>query len=123
VPHTGFNQSFLSISDFWREVKRETEKISEGHKKKLTREKLTEKISARPIPLEIRDAAKNSIGFCLSAKSLELRHTIRPIREPDAEIAETEEQIQSIMDELHSPLTAIPGMSFRMAAMILAEGI
>ena len=37
------------------------------------------------------------------------------------EIDEIEEQIQSIMDELHSPITSIPGMGFRMAAMILAE--
>ena len=25
------------------------------------------------------------------------------------------------MDEIHSPITTIPGMGFRMAAMILAE--
>ena len=29
--------------------------------------------------------------------------------------------IQSIMDELHSPITTIPGLGFRMTAMILAE--
>ncbi len=57
----------------------------------------------------------------MSAKSLELQHTIRLIRELDNEIAEIEEQIQSIMDELHSPITTIPGLGFRMAAMILAE--
>ena len=57
----------------------------------------------------------------MSAKSLELQHTIRLIRELDAEIAEIEEQIQSLMEELDSPITTIPGMGFRMAAMILAE--
>ena len=51
----------------------------------------------------------------------ELQHTIRLIRELDAEIAEIEEQIQSIMDGLHSPIITIPGLGFRMAAMILAE--
>ena len=75
----------------------------------------------RDMALEIRDAARNSIGSRMPAKSLELQHTIRPIRELDAEIAEIEEQIQSIMEELHSPITTIPGMGFRMAAMILAE--
>ena len=75
----------------------------------------------RDMALEIRDAARNSIGSCMSAKSLELQHTIRLIRELDNEIAEIEEQIQSIMDELHSPITTIPGLGFRMAAMILAE--
>ena len=57
----------------------------------------------------------------MPAKSLELQHTIRLIRELNAEITEIEEQIQSIMDELHSPITTIPGLGFRMAAMILAE--
>lgn len=75
----------------------------------------------RDMALEIRDAARNSIGFRMPAKSLELQHTIRLIRELDNEIAEIEEQIQSIMDELHSPITTIPGLGFRMAAMILAE--
>ena len=71
--------------------------------------------------LEIRDTARNSIGSWTPAKSLELQHTIRLIRELDNEIAEIEEQIQSIMDELNSSITSIPGLGFRMAAMILAE--
>ena len=75
----------------------------------------------RDMALEIRDAARNSIGSRMPAKSLELQHTIRLIRELDAEIEEIEEQIQYIMDELHSPMTTIPGMGFRVAAMILAE--
>ena len=75
----------------------------------------------RDMALEIRDAARNSIGSWMPAKSLELQHTIRLIRELDAEIEEIEEQIQSIMAELYSPITTIPGMGFRMAAMILAE--
>ena len=75
----------------------------------------------RDMALKIRNAAKNSIGSQMPAKSLELQHTIRLIRELDLEIDEIEEQIQSIMDELHSPITTIPGLGFRMAAMILAE--
>ena len=75
----------------------------------------------RDMALEIRDAARNSIGSRMPAKSLELQHTIRLIRELDREIDEIEKQIQSIMDEFHSPITTIPGMGFRMAAMILAE--
>ena len=71
--------------------------------------------------LEIRDAARNSIGSRMPAKSLELQHTIRLIRELDAEITEGEEQIQALMEELDSPSTTIPGLGFRMAAMILAE--
>ena len=75
----------------------------------------------RDMTVEIRDAARNSIGSRMPAKSLELQHTIRLIRELDVEIAEIEEQIQSLMEELNSPITTIPGLGFRMAAMILAE--
>ena len=75
----------------------------------------------RDMALEIRDAARNSIGSSMPAKSLELQHTIRLIRELDNEITEIEEQIQAIMDELNSPITTIPGLGFRMAAMIFAE--
>src|SRR5699024_12615212 len=37
----------------------------------------------RDMALEIRDAARNSIGSWMPAKSLELQHTIRLIRELD----------------------------------------
>lgn len=71
--------------------------------------------------IEIRDAARSSIGSRMPAKSLELRHTIKLIQELDAEIAEIEAEIKSIMDELQSPILTIPGISYRMGAMILAE--
>jgi len=69
----------------------------------------------------IRDAARCSIGSKMPAKSLELQHTIRLIRELDAEIKEIETAIQAIVDELRSPITTIPGIGYRMGAMILAE--
>ena len=75
----------------------------------------------RDMAVEIRNAARNSIGSRMPAKSLELQHTIRLIRELDAEIEEIEAEIQAIMNELHSPITTIPGIGYRMAAMILAE--
>ena len=71
--------------------------------------------------VEIRDAARGSIGSRMPAKSLELRHTIKLIRELDTEIAEIEAEIKSIMDELESPILTIPGISYRMGAMIIAE--
>ena len=75
----------------------------------------------RDMALEIRDAARNSIGSRIPAKSLELQHTIRLIRELDAEIYEIETEIENMMDEIHSPITTIPGIGYRMGAMILAE--
>ena len=71
--------------------------------------------------IEIRDAARNSVGSKMPAKSLELKHTIRLIRELDTEIAEIETEINAIMDKIHSPITTIPGIGSRMGAMILAE--
>ena len=75
----------------------------------------------RDMAVEIRDAARTSIASVMPAKSLELRHTIHLIRELDAEIDEIETAIQSIMDEMHSPITTISGIGYRMGAMILAE--
>ena len=75
----------------------------------------------RDMAVEIRDAARNSIGSRMPAKSLELRHTIHLIRELNTEIEEIEAEIQAIMDEIHSPITTIPGIGHRMGAMILAE--
>ena len=71
--------------------------------------------------IEIRDAARSSIGSAMPAKSLELKHTIRRIEELDAEIEEIEKEIASLMEQIHSPITTIPGMGIRMGAMILAE--
>ena len=71
--------------------------------------------------VEIRDAARKSIGSRMPAKSLELKHTIQLIQELDTEIEEVEKEINSIMDEIHSPITTIPGIGTRMGAMILAE--
>ena len=75
----------------------------------------------RDMAVEIRDAARNSIGSRIPAKSLELKHTIQLIQVLDAEIEEIETQINSIMDKVHSPITTIPGIGTRMGAMILAE--
>ncbi len=68
-----------------------------------------------------RDAARNSIGSVMPAKSLELKHTIRLIQELDSEIDEIEAEIERIMDEMNPPILTIPGISYRMGAMILAE--
>jgi transposase len=71
--------------------------------------------------VDIREAARRSIGSKMSAKSLELRHTIQLIRELDKEIDEVEAAIEEIMSSIQSPITTIPGMGLRMGAMILAE--
>ena len=76
---------------------------------------------AREKAVEIREVARRSIGSAMPAKSLELQHTIRLIRELDKEIEEIEAAIKTIMDEMAPPILTIPGISYRMGAMILAE--
>ena len=75
----------------------------------------------RDMAVEVRDTARYSIGSDMPPKSLELQHTIRLIRELDSEIEDIEVAIQAIMEEMQSPITTIPGIGFRMGAMILAE--
>lgn len=69
----------------------------------------------------LRDAARDSIGSILPSKSMELRHTIQLISVLSAEIDEIEASIKDIMDGIDSPIMSIPGISYRMGAMILAE--
>ena len=71
--------------------------------------------------ITFRDAARTSIGSNMPAKSLELKHTIKLIRELTSEIDEIENEIKIIMDEIHSPILSIPGINYRMGAMIIAE--
>ena len=84
------------------------EKVSKGHYHKDT-------------AISFREAARNSIGSNIPAKSLELKHTIKLIQELDSEIEEIEDEIKCIMDEINSPILSIPGISYRMGAMIIAE--
>ena len=71
--------------------------------------------------ITFRDAARNSIGSNMPAKSLELKHTIKLIQEISSEIDEIENEIKLIMDEINSPILSIPGINYRMGAMIIAE--
>ena len=75
----------------------------------------------KDVAITFRNAARNSIGSNMPAKSLGLKHTIKLIQELDAEISEIENEIQSIMDEINSPILSIPGISYKMGAMIIAE--
>ena len=71
--------------------------------------------------IEIRDAARTSIGSQMPAKSLELQHTIHLIQELGREIDDIEAEIQKLMDDLDSPITTIPGIGPQMGAIIMAE--
>ena len=75
----------------------------------------------RDMAIAIRDAARDSIGSVMPAKSMELKHTIQLIEVMTDEINEIESSIKSIMDTSGSPIMTIPGINYRMGAMIVAE--
>lgn len=75
----------------------------------------------RETAIKIRDAAKNSIGSIMPAKSLELKHTIKLIRALTIDIDEIEAEISKMMDKIASPITTIPGIGNNMGAMIISE--
>lgn len=75
----------------------------------------------RETAIKIREAAKNSIGSNMPAKSLELKHTIKLIRALTIDIDEIEAEISKMMDKIASPITTIPGIGNNMGAMIISE--
>lgn len=71
--------------------------------------------------IEIRDLARNSIGSNSPALAFELQQIIRAILFLQDEISILDNQIKKIMQETDSPIMSIPGISYTLAAVILAE--
>lgn len=98
--------------------------IASAHLTKLTNllSKASKGHYAKNTAVIFKEVARTSIGSRMPAKSLELKHTIKLIQELTIEIHEIEAQIKRIMDEqIHSPILTIPGISYHMGAMIIAE--
>lgn len=71
--------------------------------------------------VEIRNTAKESIGSHSDAKALELQQTIQRILSLEAQIEAVEATINPMIDSLQSPIMTVPGISYRMAAIMIAE--
>lgn len=97
--------------------------ISECHLTRLTNllSKASKGRYRRDKAIEIRNAAKVSIGSYSEVKSLELQQTLQLIQMIEKQIAQAEARINPIVDSLHSPIMTIPGIGYRMAAIIIAE--
>ncbi len=77
--------------------------------------------SGREKAVALRDLAASSIGLSDEALAFELQQTIRMIQNVQAEIDALDRKIKSIVRELDTPLLTIPGISYTLAAIILAE--
>lgn len=71
--------------------------------------------------IELKTLAAHSIGSNSPAMAFELQQTIRLILNVQQEIALLDRQIRLLVDELASPLLTIPGISYTLAAIMLAE--
>ena len=71
--------------------------------------------------IKIRDLARVSIGTVSDSLSFELRHLIETIRFHHQLIQEIDQKIKSLMAQIHSPILTIPGISYRLGSVILAE--
>ena len=70
---------------------------------------------------EIRNLARQSIGTCNRGTSLELQQHLQAVQFLNQQIKTVELQIREIMVEVNSPITSIPGISYTLGAMIIAE--
>jgi transposase len=71
--------------------------------------------------LIIKECANDSIGTSTRALDFELQQTIRLIQSVQTEIDALDAQIKSVMLEIDSPILSIPGISYTLGAIILAE--
>lgn len=71
--------------------------------------------------LIIREAASRSIGSNRASYAFELQQTIRLIQNVQEELVLLDQQIKTMVDEMSTPIVSIPGISFRLGSIILAE--
>jgi len=88
-----------------------TNLLSESSKRRYGRDKA----------LEIKALAVNSVGNHSRAAGFELQQTLRLIDSASHELKLLDVQIKKLMIEIDSPILSIPGISFNLGSIILAE--
>lgn len=71
--------------------------------------------------LQIKELARQSIGRQSEALSFELQQVIDQIEFFNRQIKALDQQLKQMVTDLNTPLTTIPGIGYRLAAIILAE--
>ncbi len=70
---------------------------------------------------QLRELAKNSIGYSTEADEQIIRNLVTQVRIIDEEIDMLNELLEPLMEELDSPILTIPGIGINLAAMIIGE--
>jgi len=71
--------------------------------------------------IKLKQLAAKSIGSSNRATAFEIQTTINLIHVLDKEIKVIDQKIKTIVDEINTPLITIPGISYTLAAIIIAE--
>lgn len=69
----------------------------------------------------LKQLANNSVGNHSAARVTELRMLLKRIELISDEVSEYDREIKAIMDKINSPLLSIPGISYTLGAIIVAE--
>lgn len=72
-------------------------------------------------PEQLKEAAKNSIGFPSTAETVEMKHLIEIIEMLDRQIEDVDKKIEDYAHDNDSPILSIPGISYFSGTSILAE--
>ena len=70
---------------------------------------------------ELKEAAKNSIGFPSTADVIQIKHLVAQIELINEQIAEIDKKIEEFSIQNNSPILTIPGISHFSGTSILAE--
>lgn len=70
---------------------------------------------------QLKEAAKNSIGYPSAAETITMKHLIEIIEMLDKQIEEIDKKIEEFAHENDSPILSIPGISYFSGTSILAE--
>jgi transposase len=70
---------------------------------------------------QLRELAKNSIGYSTEVDEQIIRNLVTQVRIIDEEMDALNKLLEPIMEELNSPILTIPGIGINLAAMIIGE--
>ena len=70
---------------------------------------------------QLRELARNSIGYSTEIDEQIIRNLIDQIKTIDKEIKNLNELLEPLMEQLNSPILTIPGIGVNLAAMIIGE--